>query len=184
MSVLVEKRFILDSAVLNRYNSVWIVSGMTACYDCHIREIGEILLTSHRVNEDSAAMLVMALGEMQIHVQTSFGVSKNSYKSTEDNPQYRTGQGNLVSVFCCKFGVSIIFYILDKEFGSWEITDVSGKVIGCKLAIGFLDDTNFFVCRRNNTIEIVSKIYNKYIRLYQSTRGLILLEKSIFYHWI
>ena len=79
MSALVEKRLILDSAVLTQDNCVWLVSDMTACYDRHIREIGEVLLTSHGVNEDSAATLIKALGKMQTHVQTSFGVSEESY---------------------------------------------------------------------------------------------------------
>lgn len=46
-----------------------------------------------------------------------------------------------------------------------------------------MDDTDFFVRRKGNTIEIVGKIYQKYIKLYQATGGLISLEKSIFYHW-
>ena len=183
MSALVEKRLMLDSAVLTRDDCVWLVSDMTACYDRHIREIGEVLLTSHGVNEDSAATLIKALGEMKTHVQTSFGVSKGSYRSTEDEPQYGTGQGNIVSVFCCQFGTSVIFYILDEAFRGWDITDENGKVIGSKISIGFVDDTDFFVRRSDNTIEIVGKLYKKYIRLYQSTGGLISLDKSVFFHW-
>ena len=52
-------------------------------------------------------------------------------------------------------------------------------MIGYKLAIGFIDNTDFFVWKRNNTIEIVRNIYKKYIRLYQGTRSLILLEKCL-----
>lgn len=183
MSALVEKRLIIDSVVLTRNDCVWIVSDMTACYDRHIREIAELLLTSHGVNEDAAATIVKALGEMQTHVQTSFGVSKQIYKSTEEEPQHGTGQGNIVSVFCCQFGTSVIFYILEDEFRGWDITDERGNVVGCKLAIGFVDDCDFFIRRTNNTIEIAGKLYTKYVRLYQSTGGLISLDKSVFYHW-
>ena len=140
-------------------------------------------LRSHGVNEDVSATLMNTLGEMETTVKTGFGESKKSYKSTSEMVHYRKGQGNVVSVFVFQFGTSVIFYLLEEEFVGWEVTDHNGNVVGVKLAIGFVDDTDFFVRRNGNTIEIVRKIYQKYIKLYQATGGLISLEKSIFYHW-
>lgn len=183
ISALVEKRLIIESAVLTRDDCVWLVSVITACYNRHIKEIGEVLLISHGVNEDSVATLFKALGEMETQVQTDFGVNKKSYKSTENMVHYGKGKGNVVSVFVCQFGTSFIFYLLEEEFQRWDITDEEGRIVRCKLAIGFVNDTNFFVRRSDSTIEIVGQLYNKYIRLYQAIGGLISLDKSIFYHW-
>ena len=116
MSTLVEKRLILESAALTRDESVWLVSDMTACYDRHIREIEEVILKPHGVNKDTAKTLMQALGEMDTHVRTAYGESKESYTSTQDQIQYGTGQGNVVSVFVCQFGTSVIFYLLEEEF--------------------------------------------------------------------
>ena len=85
-------------------------------------------------------------------VGAAFGVSKESYTSTENMVHYGTGQGNVVSVFVCQFGTSVIFYLLEDEFQGWKVTDEQGRVTGCKLAIGFVNDTDFFVQRRENTI--------------------------------
>lgn len=116
MSALVEKRLILESAILTRDDSVWVVSDMTACYDRHVREIGELALRSHGVNEDVSATLMAMLGAMETTMKTGFGESRKSYKSTSEMVHYGTGQGNVVSVFVCQFGTSVIFYLLDKEF--------------------------------------------------------------------
>ena len=84
MNALVEKRLLLESAVLTRDDSVWVVSDMTACYDRHVCEIGEIVLRSHGVNNDVSATLMKTLGEMETTVKTAFGESKQSYKSTTE----------------------------------------------------------------------------------------------------
>ena len=153
---------------------------MTACYDRHIREISNLVLQLHRVNKNSAETLIKALGEMKTHVVTGFGVSKDSYRSTEEEIQYRTGQGNVVSVFVCQFGTSIIFYLLEEEFKGWHVLDEQGRVVGVKLAIGFVNDTDFFVRREKDAIELVGRIYRKYIKLYQATGGKISLKKACF----
>ena len=159
----------MESAVLTREESIWLVSDMTTCYNCHIREIGVIMLQSHGVNRDSAVRLMKALGEMETHDKTAFDESKESYRSTQEKNQYRTGQGNVVSVFVYQFGTLVISYLLEEEFRGWNITDEAGNVVGCKLAIRFVDDTDFFVRRKKNVIEVVGKVYKKYINLYQAT---------------
>ena len=58
MSALVEKRLIIESAKLSCQNCVWLVSDMTACYDRHIREIGNILMQTHGVHKESADILM------------------------------------------------------------------------------------------------------------------------------
>ena len=183
MSALVEKRLMIEQSKLTREDSMWVVSDMTACYDRHIKEVGEIVLASHGVNRDGAALLLKTLGEMRTHVQTEYGVSKNHYTSTDEEVHYGTGQGNIVSVFVCQFGTSVIFYILEDEFDGWNNIDEEGKVIGVKLAVGFVDDTDFFLKRHKNTIILAGKVYQRYIKLYQATGGLISIEKSKFYHW-
>ena len=35
------------------------------------------------------------------------------------------------------------FYLLDEKFVGWKVTDEKGNVVGVKLAIGFVDDTDF-----------------------------------------
>ena len=37
--------------------------------------------------------------------------------------------------------------------------------------------------RENNILEVVSRLYSRYIQLYKATSGAIFLEKSLFYHW-
>ena len=52
MSDLVEKRLIIESAKLTRQDYVWLVSDMTACYDRHIQEIGNILMQTHGIYKE------------------------------------------------------------------------------------------------------------------------------------
>ena len=136
------------------------------------------MLQSHGVNRDSAVRLMKSLGEIETHDKTAFDESKESYRSTQEKNQYRTGQGNVVSVFVYQFGTLVISYLLEEEFRGWNITDEAGNVVGCKLAIRFVDDTDFFVRRKKNVIEVVGKVYKKYINLYQATGGGISLEKK------
>lgn len=82
---------------------------MTTCYGRHVREIGEVVLRLHGVNEYITATLMKTLGEMERTVRTAFGESKESYKSILETVHYRTGQENVVSVFLCQFGTLVIF---------------------------------------------------------------------------
>lgn len=159
ISVLVEKRLLMENSILTRKYSIWIVSDMTACYDRHICQLGELFLSSHRVNANGASMLVKNLQKMETNVVTAYGKSKDKYSSTEDMSQYGTGQGNIVSVFVCQFGTIIIFCLLEEEFQGWDVCNEKGEVIGCRLAIGFVDDTDFFVYRVDRTIAEAAKIY-------------------------
>ena len=114
MNTLVEKCLVLESSMLNRDKSVWVVSDMTACYDRHIKEVGEVILQMHGVNAYGAKILLKNLAEMKTHIQTSFSLSKEGYRSTREQVHYGTGQENIVSVFICQFGTSCIFYMLDE----------------------------------------------------------------------
>lgn len=183
MNALVEKRLIIESSILTRKDPVWLVSDMSACYNRHIKELGQFMLESHRVNADGAETLMKVIVEMETQVQTSFGRSKNSHKTTEDITLYGTGQGNIVSVFVCQFGTSVIFYILEDTFKGWDIEDENGNVVEVRLVVGFVNDTDFFVSRDGDFIQVAGKIYKHYIQLYQATGGLITIEKSKFYHW-
>ena len=64
-----------------------------------------------------------------------------------------------MSVFVCKFSTSCIFYLLDKEFQGWNIHDEKGKVVGVKIAVGFVDNTDYFIRRENGALEVVGNIY-------------------------
>lgn len=111
-----EKHLILESTILLRDDSIWLVSNILACYDCHIQEIRDVLLRSYGVNGDTSVMLMKVLEEIEIEVQTAYRVSKDTYKSTKEQVYYEIGQGNLVSVFICQFGTLVIFYLLEEEF--------------------------------------------------------------------
>lgn len=88
-----------------------------------------------------------------------------------------------MSIFVCQFSTRIIFYLIDNEFKGQNLEDKNGKIIRVKLAIGFVDDTRFFVRRKYGIIDIVIDIYDKYISLYEATNTAILLENSTYYHW-
>lgn len=119
------------------YNGISDGKKMMACYDRHISEIGEIMLTSHGVNKNGVATLMQTLRKMETHMQTAYGTSKKGYHSTEELAQYGTGQGNIVSIFICQFSMSAIFFLLEEKFKLWDVTDEDGNVLGCQLAIGF-----------------------------------------------
>ena len=139
---------------------------MTAWYDYHIREIGDLILRAHSVNEDGTKTLLNNLEAMTTQVMTQFGLSKEGYKSTEEEIHYGTGQGNIVSVFVCQFGTSCIFYLLDEKYQGWQVHDEKGKVVGVKLAVGFVDHTDYFIRRKHGALEVVGDVYQKYIQLY------------------
>lgn len=101
MAALTEKRLLLESSRLSRKDYIWLVSDMTAYYDRHISEIGEIMLTSHGVNKNGAATLMQTLREMETHVQTAYVTSKIGHRSTEEAAHYGTGQGNILSILVC-----------------------------------------------------------------------------------
>ena len=143
-SALVEKCFLMENSILTRKDSMWIVSDMTACYDRHICQIGELFLGSHGVNLNGASMLIKTLQRMETKVVTAYGMNKNKYHSTDDMLQYGTGKGNIVSVFVCQFGTSTIFCSLEEDFQGWDICNENRELIGCRLDIGFVDDTDFF----------------------------------------
>ena len=66
-------------------------------------------------------------------------------------------------MFVCQFGTSCIFYLLDEEFQGWQVQDEFGNVKGVKIVVGFVDDTDFFVRRKDGSIEVVGKLYKRYI---------------------
>ena len=49
---------------------------MTACYDCHIREIGDVLMHSYRVYDNVSLILMKTFEEIKTAVQTEYGVLK------------------------------------------------------------------------------------------------------------
>ena len=113
ISALVDKWLILKSSKIKRDEYLWLVSNTTAYYDHRIKQIREVILMTHKVNRDRALMLIKTLRQMKTHVQTRYDIAKKGDKSTEDYVQYDTGQWNIISVFICQFGTSIMFYILD-----------------------------------------------------------------------
>lgn len=156
---------------------------MTACYDKHVHDISEVVLKAHGVNRDGVSTIMKVIRGMETKTQTTFGLSKKSYRSTNNETIYGTGKGNITLVFICQFGTSCIFYMLDEEFCGWEVVNEEGKVVGVKVAIRFVDDTDFFLKRETNSIELTEALYNRYIQLYEATGGVISLDKSVFYHW-
>ena len=77
--------------MLSRDNIIWLVLDIMACYDCHIREIGSLILRSNRINEDRIKNLIKNLEAMNTYVQTQFRVSKEGYKSKREDVHYGTG---------------------------------------------------------------------------------------------
>ena len=70
MNTLVEKRFMIESTRLNREDSIWLLSDITACYDRHIREIRDLILRAHGVNGDRTKTLINNLEAMTTYVIT------------------------------------------------------------------------------------------------------------------
>lgn len=52
MNMLVEKQLVLESFILSRDDSVWLISDMTVCYKHYIKEIGDIIFKAHIVNRN------------------------------------------------------------------------------------------------------------------------------------
>ena len=67
-----KKILMLEHSNFTREEYIWLVSNITVCFDYHIREISEILLISHGINEDGAATLIKSLEEMKNHVTTRY----------------------------------------------------------------------------------------------------------------
>ena len=105
---------------------------------------------------------------MNIHVQTAYRISKDSYR-VENMQQYGTGKGNIVSIFMCQFGIHDIFFILEQKFKLQDVIDENGNILGSRLIIRFINNTDFFICHPNNTIKNTVNICDKYIKLYKAT---------------
>ena len=73
-SALVEKRLILDLSKQNWGDCIWIISDMSACYDRYIQEISKIILDLHRINKNTANILLEILDQMTTYIQTNFRI--------------------------------------------------------------------------------------------------------------
>ena len=126
-------------------------------------------------------MFAKVLPIMQHHVCTDFGISQISYRSSIEKLG-GTGQGNSVSGAICRDISCLIFkYLEQMNLGAILKHPIIKEIIQ-RIAIAFVDDTNFYTNGPNYELKM-QIIMDLYTKLYEATRVKMQQSKIMFYCW-
>ena len=180
-TAILEKRLMYDAAVRDGKPMIHNISDLKACYDRQLPNIGCMVQEAVGVNREASKVFAKVLPIMQHHVCTDFGISKNFYGSKVEKLG-GTGQGNSVSGAICRDTSCLIFkYLEDKNLGAMLKDPISKEIIQ-RIAIAFVDDTDFYT-NGPNYEQKMQLIMDMYTQLYEATGGKIQQAKIMFYCW-
>jgi len=180
-TAILEKRLMYDSSIRNGERTIHTISDLKACYDRQLPNIGSMVQESVGVRRDFAVLLQKVLPIMKHYVATDFGISPISYGNKLD-PLGGTGQGNSASGAICRDTSCIIFKQLEKMQLGAQIKVPSDDRILQRVAIAFVDDTDFYANGEEYESNM-QKIMENYTTLYEATGGQIQESKVMFYCW-
>ena len=92
------------------------------------------------------------------------------------------GQGNSVSGAICRDTSCLIFKYLEQQNLGVKLKNPISKEIIQRIAIAFVDDTDFYTNGLNYEIKM-QLIMDIYTKLYEVTGGKIQQNKIMFYYW-
>jgi len=157
------------------------ISDLKASYDRQLPNIGCMVQEAVGVNREASKVFAKVLPIMQHHVCTDFGISKNFYGSKVEKLG-GTGQGNSVSGAIYRDTSCLIFkYLEDKNLGAMLKDPISKEIIQ-RIAIAFVDDTDFYM-NGPNYEQKMQLIMDMYTQLYEATGGKISLNKIVCFTW-
>jgi hypothetical protein len=117
----------------------------TACYNRIIPGVGNLASRTHGLHRNVALVQGKTLEEVQYHLQTTLGVSKEYYKHCTASPVFGTGQGSGNSPTIWLVISSILFtcYSEKAHGATFEAPDKSIRVDIFR--VGFVDDTASYI---------------------------------------
>ena len=178
---LLEKRLMYDTSIRDGQPMIHNISDLKACYDRQLPNIGGIVQESVGVARNPILMFQKVLPIMKHYVCTDFGISTDYYGNKSDRLG-GTGQGNSLSGAICRDTSCIIFKFLEDQRLGAIIEIVKTNRIIQRVAIAFVDDTDFYTNGRGVDTKM-QKIMNIYTSLYEATGGKIQQVKILFYCW-
>jgi hypothetical protein len=92
-------------------------------------------------------MMGAFLDNVENHIKTKLGVSKESYKSTLENPLHGPGQGSKPGPDLWKYVSSILMDVLDEVNPGLEYTDPEQKCTSKRPIDGFVDDATVWAAK-------------------------------------
>jgi len=117
----------------------------------------------------------------QRYICTSYGISKTYYGGIEEK-QGDTGQGHILSANISRDGSCIVIKEVQNNNEGATITSPIRKASINEMVVAFVDDTNFFVNRKDPT-QAITKILEEYKVLFEATRGKIQFQKTFYFAW-
>ena len=180
-TAILEKRLMYDIAVRDGKPMLHNISDLKACYDRQLPNLGCLVEESVGVRREASKIFAKVLPIMSHHVCTDFGISKITYENNVET-MGGTGQGNSLLGAICWDTSCMIFRHLEKQNLGAILKNPISKVIIQRIAIAFVDDTDFYTNGRNYEMKM-QLIMDLYTKLYEATGGKIQQTKIMFYCW-
>ena len=160
IDVVLLKQLTYEISRLTRTSSATMDIDAAACFDRMV-----MCFTMHHAQQlgmpvNCCKMMGAFLDNVENHIKTKLGVSKESYKSTLENPLHGPGQGSKAGPDLWKYVSSILMDVLDEVNPGLEYTDPEQEHTSKRPIDGFVDDVTVWAAQFLN--ELIALARDKY----------------------
>jgi hypothetical protein len=141
--------------IQKKVNGIVFDNDAKGCYERIISGISLATLRRLGYSRNSVRMLGLLWAQMQNHICTGFGVSKDTYRSSADKMLYGIGQGSCASPILWALLNQIILAALEEKFDCIRLVAVDGVEEHIRPGDSFVDDTTCGVTDDNVDMEPV-----------------------------
>jgi hypothetical protein len=199
LTPVLNKLLTVQLLIQKKTNGIVLDNDAKGCYD---RIVSGIALAEPRrivYSKNSVRMLGLLWAQLEHHVETGFGVSDASYKSTMEKLLYDIGQGSCSSPIVWALLTQLLLTALGEEFNCISLVSVDGITTDTHPGDSFVDDTTTGATDDNHNLKPIPStvrgitqeedslvarmeiIEQFFLDLLQATGGDFALEKCAWY---
>jgi hypothetical protein len=155
ISPILNKLLTIQLLIQKKVNGILFDNDAKGCYDRIISGVSLATLQRLGYSRNSVRILGLLWAQIQHHICTGFGVSKDTYGSSIDKLLYGIGKGSCASPIIWALLNHIILATLEEKFDCIRLVAVDGVEEHIRLGGSFVDDTACGVTDDNVDMEPV-----------------------------
>ena len=164
-SAILQKVLCVDQLKLERRAGGMFDCDATGCYDRIIPPFASLHLQALGLASSIATFLARLIFVMERHVKTKHGISKESIKTTKNQPLLGIGQGNGGGPAIWLAHLTVMFTALSSICKGFTTRCVNGKKKLCTVGTGYVDDVTLLVTTKYSEEQTETQVKKRIKRM-------------------